>query len=91
MAMFQDHSKSVGEFKEKEFGKYFEYRMAEPESWGATFGFPFQVAVGPLGETRYAKIFKTVAYIVVDQDDNGAPVIEKWQIKRLWQKEFLDI
>jgi len=31
---------------------------------------------------RYALIKKTVAYIVVDEDDAGLPVIEKWDIKQ---------
>jgi hypothetical protein len=30
---------------------------------------------------RYALVKKTVAYIVVDEDDTGRAVIEKWQIK----------
>lgn len=77
----------VGEFQELEFKKYFEYRLAPSESWGTTFGFPYQVATGSLGEMRYAKIYKTVAYVVIDQDDNGDPVIEKWQIKHLWKKD----
>ena len=89
MAQFPFHSKPeiVGEFQEKEFRKYFDFRPVDPESWGATFGFPFEIAVGPMGETRYAKIYKTVAYVVVDEDVNGDPVIEKWQIKMLWKKD----
>lgn len=44
--------------------------------------FPHIVYVGPNGEeTRLAKVLKTVAYVVVDEDDLG-PVIEKWQIKQ---------
>ena len=69
------------------YGKYFDFRPVTPESWGDTFGFPYEVAVGPLGETRYAKIYKTVAYIVVGEDDNGDPVVEKWQIKMIWKKD----
>lgn len=30
---------------------------------------------------RYALVKKTVAYIVVDEDDSGRAVIEKWSIK----------
>jgi hypothetical protein len=29
----------------------------------------------------YALVKKTVAYIVVDEDDTGRAVIEKWRIK----------
>ena len=88
MAMFQDGRVVIGEFQEKEFGKYFEFSVAESDSWGATFGFPYRVAVGCLGETRYAKVLKTVAYVVVNQDDNGDPIVEKWQIKLLWKKDL---
>jgi len=31
---------------------------------------------------RYANIKKTVAYIIVDEDEYGLPVIEKWEIKQ---------
>jgi hypothetical protein len=30
---------------------------------------------------RYATVKKTVAYIVVDEDENG-PVVEKWFLKK---------
>lgn len=29
---------------------------------------------------RYANVKKTVAYIAVDEDEYGQPVVEKWQI-----------
>jgi hypothetical protein len=86
MGMYKDKTGVVGEFQEKEFKQHFEFKQTEPDSWGDLFGFPYRVAVGPLGETRYAKISKTVAYVVVDQDDNGDPVLEKWQINLLWKK-----
>ena len=43
--------------------------------------FPHQVYVGPDGQHRLAKVMKTVAYVVVDENENG-PVIEKWHIKK---------
>lgn len=86
MAYFQDSTDVVGQFQEKEYKMYFEYVPAEPESWGETFGFPFKIVVGSLGETRYAKVYKTVAYVVVNEDEYGNPVIEKWQIKHIWKK-----
>jgi hypothetical protein len=30
---------------------------------------------------RYAIVKKTVAYIAVDEDEFGLPVLEKWQLK----------
>ncbi len=32
--------------------------------------------------TRLAKIIKTRAYIIIDEDTNGNPMIETWPIKR---------
>ena len=31
---------------------------------------------------RYAKVLQTVAWIVVDEDENGDAVYEKWEIKQ---------
>jgi hypothetical protein len=31
---------------------------------------------------RYATVKKTVAYVVVDEDEFGLPVVEKWNIKQ---------
>jgi hypothetical protein len=37
---------------------------------------------------RHARILKTVAYIIVDEDEYGLPVIEKWDITshKVWDK-----
>ena len=41
------------------------------------------IYVGPNGcETRYAKILKTVAYVVIDENPDGSPVVEKLYIKK---------
>jgi hypothetical protein len=34
------------------------------------------------GTKRTATVKKTVAYVAVDEDEFGNPVVEKWQIKR---------
>ena len=75
----------LGEFTEKEFGNYFHYSVNEKYNSGKTFGgrFPHLVWVGGLGQQyRYAEVKKTVAYVVVDEDEYGSPVIEKWLIKK---------
>jgi len=33
-------------------------------------------------ESRYGKVLKTVAYIAIDEDEYGNPVVEKWDIKK---------
>jgi hypothetical protein len=35
---------------------------------------------------RYGKVLKTVAYIVVDEDDNG-PIVMKWNVKEFREYE----
>jgi hypothetical protein len=57
------------------------YYHAEPQSWGALHGFPFEVALSH-EETRFARILATVAYIATDEDAEGNPVSEKWAIQR---------
>lgn len=39
---------------------------------------------------RYARVLKTVAYVVVDEDEFGKPVVEKWEIKhhRLYKNDL---
>ena len=46
--------------------------------------FPHLVEVGDhVGwPYRYAKVLKTVAYIVVDEDEHGRPVAKKWDIRK---------
>ena len=70
----------IGCFTEKEFGKRFTYKK-NPDT---TFPYPHLVVVGPhADQVRMALVKKTVAYVVVDETENGF-VIEKWQIKRNW-------
>jgi len=42
------------------------------------------VSSNPVNDSgwRYAKVLKTVAYIVTDENEYGDPVVEKWEIKR---------
>lgn len=76
-----DYSTVAGAFNEKEFGHAFEY-ISEFNEWS---GMPHLLFVGH-GQTRQAEVKKTVAYVVVDEDDFGKPVIEKWFIKHGWAR-----
>jgi hypothetical protein len=88
MAFWTHTVAPVGRFVEKEYGNYFEYSVNDD---GKTFGtdgfmalFAHKVWVGGLVNDqgyRYANVKKTVAYICVDEDEFGAPVVEKWSIK----------
>ena len=73
-----------GEFKHRETGKFFAFRDAGERDM-ALIESPHQVFVGPDSETRYARVLKTVAYVVVDENDEGL-VIEKWPVRELWRR-----
>jgi hypothetical protein len=76
----------VGRF-ELANGVPFEFELNDPaDSWLPVVDYPHRVHVqtSPIGESgwRYARVLKTVAYIVTDEDEHGQPVIEKWDVKR---------
>ena len=74
----------MGAFNEKDNVHRFEF-SARPADEQAVFApaYPHQVFVGPFGqeEVRAARVLKTVAYIVIDEEADGTPVVEKWAIK----------
>jgi hypothetical protein len=37
------------------------------------------------GSVRFARILKTVAHVVVDENEHGGPVIERWPLKRHYE------
>lgn len=70
----------IGSFREKEHDNFFEFSK-NPEVSGYAEDYPHLVWVNSKNpETRYAKVLKTVAYVVVDENENGL-VVEKWFIK----------
>lgn len=74
----------IGCFTEKEVGNYFEYSENNRCFMDFHKDYPHIVWVGSVGDQgyRYAHVKKTVAYIVVDEDEYGLPVVEKWDLKK---------
>ena len=73
----------LGWFEEKEYGHGFEFSK-NPEVSGYTENYPHLVWVNSHNpETRYAKVMKTVAYVVTDVDEYGHDVVQKWSIKNM--------
>tara|TARA_B110000977_G_C10802265_1_gene386771 strand:- start:86 stop:346 length:261 start_codon:yes stop_codon:yes gene_type:complete len=70
----------LGEFTEKEHNNYFQY-SENPDDFEWCTEFPHIVWVGD-HKTRYANVKKTVAYVCVDEDEYGRPVVEKWLLKK---------
>lgn len=93
MAMFEgsySENKAIGAFREKDFDKLFEYRLSEGNTplqlnLFKDLGFIHEIAMSD-GSVRFANVKKTVAYVVIDEDINSQPIIEKWQIKQIWQR-----
>ena len=93
MAIFQssyDENKAIGEFRLLNYNTYFEYKLSEGTApgqgtWGIDNGFLHEIAIFD-GSIRFANVKKTVAYVAVDEDDDGKPVVEKWLIKHTWKR-----
>lgn len=68
----------IGEFQEKDHGNFFSYRETV-DDWAISRGMTHEIDV--LDGFRFGIVKKTVAYISVDEDEYGNPVIEKWNIK----------
>lgn len=74
------HALILGCFAETSEGNIFEYAERRHPDDDFAPEMPHMIFVGN-AETRLARVLKTVAYIVVDEDAAGHPVIEKWDIK----------
>ena len=85
MANMDNYETCIGSFVEKSVGLTHEYSLIEEKDkfhgWGDNWRY-YKHKLWTQDGYRYALIKKTVAYIVVDEDDAGLPVIEKWDIKQ---------
>lgn len=84
MAYYTHTKDPIGVFVEKDTGNYFEFSINEDHmAADENGGFTHKVWVGDtIGlPYRYAVVMKTVAYIAVDEDEDG-PVVEKWYLKK---------
>lgn len=70
---------TIGDFQNTETGKWFSFR-ANTCAWGKQHGYEHEIdtVAGP----RSAMVLKSRVYVVVDEDEHGNPVAEKWLIKR---------
>lgn len=100
MALRYDNAHRIaGRFQEKEFGVIFEYAELDPSAshfeYDKAQGATHVVFVGPWSRpqpgidrgTRAAIVKRTVAYVAVDEDENGRAVWEKWHIAKHYQYE----
>ena len=85
MAYYTHTQNPIGVFVERDTGNHFEFSINEDHmAADENGGFTHKVWVGDtIGSPyRYAVVMKTVAYIAVDEDDEGLPVVEKWYLKK---------
>ncbi len=78
---FQYDGTILGSFVEKDHDNLFEFSVNdEPEYFVSRENFPHKVWVAE-NTWRYARVLKTVAYVITDEGSDGYPVVEKWFIK----------
>ena len=87
MAYYTYTKDPIGCFVEKDTGNHFEYSLNDDDPLYFFMDYPHKVWVGGGGVCgmtgwRFANVRKTVAVIVVDEDEFGLPVTEKWNIKK---------
>ena len=83
----------IGRFYEKDFGRLFEFSENRERGHEFSKGYPHKIwvttpKIGLDQGWRYGKVLKTVAYIVVDENDDGTPKVEKWQLKQNSRVEY---
>ena len=78
--MLNFNTTTVGTFQEKDTGNWFSYSARTcSNDFAPIEDYPHIIDV--LDGTRFARVLKTVAYIIVDENSDGDPVVEKWNIK----------
>lgn len=72
-----------GCFNEVEFGNFFEFRNLSEDEFQPFDNYKQVVYTTNHGDgnPRYARVLKTVAYVVVNEDADGQPIVEKWSIR----------
>ena len=72
----------IGCFRHKKTNVLFEYSKEEHNEWATSHGATHSIYVNDIFcSTRAAIVKKTVVYVLVDEDEYGNPVWEKWPIK----------
>jgi hypothetical protein len=71
----------LGSFRHKDTEAFFEYseRLAPNCDWAPDL--PHQLFMSD-GSVRAANIKQTVAYVAIDEDAEGRPVLERWPLKQ---------
>lgn len=79
-----DSGNVLGRFINAETRAVFEYGVVGDLPFGPEYRCAVWLSDGSF---RYAKVLRTVAYVVVDEDECGGPVVERWEIRQ--HKEYV--
>ena len=82
----------IGGFEEKTCENFFEFSAASAEEIDNSFGTishriwvttPWKSHAGHTMDCGYrlGNVLKTVAYLIVDEDEFGEPIVKKWNIR----------
>lgn len=71
--------KDSGEFYLSETKKYFSFRPTD-NSWAKENELLHEIDV--LDGQRFGIVRKTIAYIAIDEDEFGKPVLQRWEISK---------
>jgi len=72
----------LGCFREADRGHWFEFAVRPEKTFAPSDFAPDCPHIIFLNESyRFAKVLKTVAWICVDEDETGQPIMEKWQLR----------
>ena len=91
MAYYTYTKDPIGCFVERDTGNYFEYSVNDDPLNNCNEHSWHKIWVGGGGVAgmtgyRYGTVKRTVAYVVVDEDEYGLPVVEKWYLKKNREK-----
>ena len=82
MALAPIANNTRGRFVEEDYGYVFEYCDAtepSPQGWEE---YRHWIWVGPNGDQRrWARVLKTRAHVVVDENSDGSPAIQRWYFR----------
>jgi hypothetical protein len=70
----------LGCFNEKDYGCHFEYAIRPVD--GVEFAEDCPHIIYVQDGYRYAKVLKTVAWVVIGEHEDGSPIYDKWNIKQ---------
>lgn len=71
--------KPTGCFQERDYKRWFTYRPTS-DPFAIQNGLQHEIDV--LDGVRYAQVKKAVAYVAIDEDEYGRPVLQRWDISK---------